>query len=178
MREIACDVLDALHFLHRHRILHRDVKPQNILVDGDRGSGRARLCDFGFARHLAERTLVLTSVKGTPLYMAPEVMDGRPYDQGVDLWSVGCILYELCVGAAPFATSDLTKLISKVRYDSIRWPGSMGGECRSFLQGLLEKDFRRRMKWPEVITHPFVADYFRKNPPEPVMKTPIFPSFS
>ncbi len=44
-------------------------------------SGRAKLCDFGFARHMAEQTLVLTSVKGTPLYMAPEVMEGKPYDE-------------------------------------------------------------------------------------------------
>lgn len=76
--------------------------------------GRAKLCDFGFARTLGNETMVLTSVKGTPLYMAPEVMEGKPYDQAVDLWSVGCILYELCVGATPFATTDLTKLISKV----------------------------------------------------------------
>ncbi len=126
---------------------------------------------------------MLTSVKGTPLYMAPEVMEGKPYDQSVDLWSVGCILYELCTGQTPFATNDLTALISKVRscesptcsyflnnfylfkvrYDCISWPQDMGEECKSFLQGLLEKDCKKRMSWQQVLKHPFVAEAFGKN---------------
>ena len=58
--EIAVDLLSALFFLHRRRILHRDLKPHNVLVDAD---GRAKLCDFGFARSLAADTLVCTSIK-------------------------------------------------------------------------------------------------------------------
>ena len=70
-REIAGDLVTALHYLHSHRVLHRDIKPQNILLDP---AGRAKLCDFGFARNLGLDTLVLTSIKGTPLYMAPELI--------------------------------------------------------------------------------------------------------
>ena len=132
VREIAVDLLSALHYLHQNRILHRDVKPQNVLIDA---KGRAKLCDFGFARNLGLNTHVLTSIKGTPLYMAPELIEERPYDQAADLWSVGCILYELLVGSPPFSTKNIIQLINKVRHDSIQWPEDMSDICRNFLQG-------------------------------------------
>lgn len=101
--------------------------------------------------------------------MAPELIEERPYDHAADLWSVGCILYELLVGAPPFSTNNLFQLIKKVRYDSIRWPGeeTMSPVCSSFLQGLLEKDSRRRLVWPELLRHPFVSEHFERNPPPP-----------
>ena len=83
VQQIAVDLISALHYLHSHRILHRDVKPQNVLIDAN---GVAKLCDFGFARNLTINTFVLTSIKGTPLYMAPEMIDEKPYDHNADLW--------------------------------------------------------------------------------------------
>ncbi len=67
---IAKQLVAALHYLHTHRVIHRDMKPQNILVGARR---TVKLCDFGFARAMSSQTLVLTSIKGTPLYMAPEL---------------------------------------------------------------------------------------------------------
>ena len=83
VQQMAVDLICALHYLHSHRILHRDVKPQNVLIDSN---GAAKLCDFGFARNLTINTYVLTSIKGTPLYMAPEMIDEKPYDHTADLW--------------------------------------------------------------------------------------------
>ena len=62
---------------------YRDLKPQNILIEAD---GKAKLCDFGFARSMSTDTFVLTSIKGTPLYMAPEIIEQCPYDHSADLW--------------------------------------------------------------------------------------------
>jgi serine/threonine protein kinase len=85
MRMVACQLLSALYYLHSDRILHRDIKPQNILLTSD---GIIKLCDFGFARSMDLNTYVLTSVKGTPLYMAPEIIEEKPYDHNADLWYI------------------------------------------------------------------------------------------
>ena len=73
--------------------------------------GAVKLCDFGFARHMSAKTMVLTSIKGTPLYMAPELVQEKPYTETVDLWSVGVILFELYTGQPPFYTNNIYSLI-------------------------------------------------------------------
>ncbi|XP_038565198.1 serine/threonine-protein kinase 36 isoform X1 [Micropterus salmoides] len=155
VREIACQLVSALYYLHSHRILHRDMKPQNILLGK---SGVVKLCDFGFARAMSVSTLVLTSIKGTPLYMSPELVEEKPYDHTADLWSLGCILYELHTGAPPFYTNSIFHLVQLIVRDPVKWPDSMSTSCTSFLKGLLTKDPQKRLSWPDLLHHPFVAD--------------------
>ncbi|KAM9348904.1 serine/threonine-protein kinase 36 [Symphorus nematophorus] len=155
VREIACQLVSALYYLHSHRILHRDMKPQNILLGK---SGVVKLCDFGFARAMSVSTLVLTSIKGTPLYMSPELVEEKPYDHTADLWSLGCILYELHTGAPPFYTNSIFHLVQLIVRDTIKWPDTMSDSCTSFLKGLLTKDPQKRLSWPDLLHHPFVAD--------------------
>ncbi|XP_009323136.1 PREDICTED: serine/threonine-protein kinase 36, partial [Pygoscelis adeliae] len=154
VQTIAAQLVSALYYLHSHRILHRDMKPQNILLGKD---GVVKLCDFGFARAMSIHTMVLTSIKGTPLYMSPELVEERPYDHTADLWSVGCILYELFVGTPPFYTSSIFQLVSLIVKDPIKWPEAISPVFKSFLQGLLMKDPHQRLSWPELLSHPFIA---------------------
>ena len=84
------------------------MKPQNILISAN---GVIKLCDFGFARAMSNNTVVLTSIKGTPLYMSPELVQEMPYDHTADLWSLGVIIYELFVGQPPFYTNSIYTLI-------------------------------------------------------------------
>ncbi|XP_009980493.1 PREDICTED: serine/threonine-protein kinase 36, partial [Tauraco erythrolophus] len=154
VQTIAAQLVSALYYLHSHRILHRDMKPQNILLGKD---GIVKLCDFGFARAMSIHTMVLTSIKGTPLYMSPELVEERPYDHTADLWSVGCILYELFVGTPPFYTSSIFQLVSLIVKDPVKWPEAISPVFKSFLQGLLMKDPHQRLSWPELLSHPFIA---------------------
>ncbi|XP_073927823.1 serine/threonine-protein kinase 36 isoform X2 [Castor canadensis] len=154
VQAIAAQLVSALYYLHSHRILHRDMKPQNILLAKD---GGIKLCDFGFARAMSTNTMVLTSIKGTPLYMSPELVEERPYDHTADLWSVGCILYELAVGTPPFYTTSIFQLVSLILKDPVRWPSTISPCFKNFLQGLLIKDPRQRLSWPDLLHHPFIA---------------------
>ncbi|XP_071789839.1 serine/threonine-protein kinase 36-like isoform X1 [Asterias amurensis] len=158
---IAAQLVSALHYLHSHRILHRDMKPQNILLGK---GGIVKLCDFGFARAMSLNTLVLTSIKGTPLYMAPELVEEKPYDHTADLWSLGCILYELFVGTPPFYTNSIFQLVSLIIKDPVKWPKNMSAEFKDFLQGLLTKNPRGRLSWPNLLHHPFVAEKVQVSP--------------
>ncbi len=155
VQTIARQLVAALHYLHSNRIIHRDMKPQNILIAAD---GTVKLCDFGFARAMSQDTFVLTSIKGTPLYMAPELVQEQPYTPAVDIWSMGVILYELFVGKPPFYTTSIYKLIKQIVNESPSYPSAMSRSFRDFLEGVLEKDPKKRLGWPDLLEHPFISD--------------------
>ena len=110
IRVYAKQILDAMMYLHKMRIMHRDLKPQNILLE----KGGIKLCDFGFAKEMSASTNFLRSIKGTPLYIAPEILLSKPYTHKVDVWSFGIILYELATGRTPFYASSIQQLQPKI----------------------------------------------------------------
>uniref|UniRef100_A0A8D8SF66 non-specific serine/threonine protein kinase n=1 Tax=Cacopsylla melanoneura TaxID=428564 RepID=A0A8D8SF66_9HEMI len=153
--QILTNLISALYYLHSNRVLHRDLKPQNVLLNK---AGIAMLCDFGFARSMAAGTHVLTSIKGTPLYMAPELIAERPYDHTADLWSLGCIAYEIHIGQPPFKTMSILHLIRLLKTREVTFPQDVSPEYKDLVQGLLEKDASQRLSWPELLYHPLVQD--------------------
>jgi serine/threonine-protein kinase len=102
---VVCALLDALHYAHGRGIVHRDVKPANVLlaIDADEGLGEVRLTDFGIARIGDVNQTVAGEMLGTPAVMSPEQLRGEPVDRRADLWSVGVILYEMLTGTRPFS---------------------------------------------------------------------------
>ncbi|CAL8070029.1 unnamed protein product [Calicophoron daubneyi] len=170
VQSVACQLVSALYYLHAHRILHRDMKPQNILLGQE---GVVKLCDFGFARIMSLNAMVLTSIKGTPLYMAPELVEEKPYDHTADLWALGCILYELFVGTPPFYTNSIFELVRMITRKSIHWPPDMSPEFKDFLTRLLQKDTRKRLQWPGLLEHPFVVKGVQISPGTRLLSSPF-----
>ncbi|XP_062245326.1 serine/threonine-protein kinase ULK3 isoform X2 [Platichthys flesus] len=150
LQQIAC----ALQFLHERNISHLDLKPQNILLSGS----ALKLADFGFAQYMSpwDEQSVL---RGSPLYMAPEMVCRRQYDSRVDLWSVGVILYEALFGRAPFASRSYSELEEKIRSNQpVELPpgARVSKDCRDLLLRLLERNPDVRITFAEFFTHPFV----------------------
>lgn len=157
VQDIALQLVLALDYLHNQmRITHRDLKPQNILLFRN---GRVALCDFGFARALGTGSSLHTTIKGTPLYMAPELVQERPYSFRVDLWSLGVILYELVEGVPPFFAASLVELMKQIVSSKVQLPATaaMSPSFQSFLLGLLQKDPAQRLCWPKLLSDPFLA---------------------
>src|SRR5205085_5143652 len=98
--ELTLQVARGLAFAHGQGLVHRDVKPQNVLLDGD---GRAKVTDFGIAHAVDVDGMTITgTIMGTSNYIAPEQARGQPVDEQTDVYSVGCVLYELLAGEVPF----------------------------------------------------------------------------
>ncbi|KAF8558554.1 kinase-like protein [Imleria badia] len=122
----------ALKFLRTRNLIHRDIKPQNLLLNPAPPEELARghpigvpilkVADFGFARSLPKAMLAET-LCGSPLYMAPEILRYEKYDAKADLWSVGAVLYEMCVGKPPFRAQNHVELLKKIEHSKgVKFP--------------------------------------------------------
>ena len=100
----------ALHFIHNRNILHRDLKAQNIFVK----DGQLKLGDFGISKVLTGSVAFAQTMIGTPYYMSPEVFKGKRYDFKSDIWSLGCVLYELITFKHAFDATNLNSLAQKI----------------------------------------------------------------
>ena len=106
---VITQVLSALGFAHQNGIVHRDVKPSNIMV---LNSGAVKVADFGIARIDASEFTIVGDLLGTPAYMAPEQFAGAPVDKRTDLFAAGVILFEMLTGVKPFRGKSITEIIS------------------------------------------------------------------
>ncbi|KIS65660.1 serine/threonine protein kinase ATG1 [Mycosarcoma maydis] len=133
VRSILTQLAAALEFMRARDIVHRDIKPQNLLLQppdaaflalgNPREIPQMKVADFGFARHLSVNTLAET-LCGSPLYMAPEILRFEKYDAKADLWSVGAVLFEMTVGKPPFRAANHVELLKRIERgeDKIKFP--------------------------------------------------------
>jgi serine/threonine-protein kinase len=105
-------VADALHFAHQRGVIHRDIKPANIVFD--QRTRRVRVMDFGVARLENSRATRTGIILGSPSYMAPEQLDGRPVTAQSDVFSLGVTLFQLLTGTLPFRSDSIPGLMQKI----------------------------------------------------------------
>ena len=131
----------ALEHLHKHNIVYRDLKPENVLINKD---GYIKITDFGLSRMNVKKNEAKT-ICGTPEYLAPEIVMKLGYGKTVDWWTLGSILYEMLVGVPPFYTSNREELFYKIKFVNPKLPGYLSEETKKLLEGLLKKDPTRRL---------------------------------
>jgi len=154
MREIAF----GLEFLRSKGIVHRDLKLENILVTKDElGNYRLKLCDFTFAKSLAKSEMTNT-VCGSPLYMAPEVLNAQPYTEQADLWSVGVIMFQILFDQYPYTADSSVQLAQIIAKNDLEFPTKsvISPHAMDLLKRLLEKDPFKRISWDDFFHHPFL----------------------
>ena len=161
------DVLSALNFLHSKRIVHRDVKPENLLYEHERAGAPLKLIDFGFAVQL-EMGQRATEMCGTSAYIAPEVLRGD-YSVECDVWSLGVITYVMLSGRLPFngrtdeeKEARILRHTGSVFFSEARGWGSISEEAKDFIRKLLLPEERERMTGRQALQHPWILQQQQK----------------
>ena len=146
----------AMKYLIERNIIHRDIKPQNILVFN---KNTIKLTDFGFARYFDKTTMVET-LCGSPLYMSPEIIKYKKYSHKADLWSIGVIIYEILTGRPPYRAKTHYELAKKIENSPILLPKMipLSKVCTDLLLKLLQKESTNRISWQEFFNHEWIRN--------------------
>lgn len=160
-RDIIRPIIDAINYCHSLGIVHRDIKPENLLFSSkDQATAIVKVSDFGLARFMEEDVLATTTC-GTPGYVAPEILEQKPYNQSCDYWSIGVVLYVLLSGMPPFYDDDNFALYEKIKtaeydFDAEVWESVSSG-AKEIIKSLLLIDPTKRMRPDELLKHPWIT---------------------
>ncbi|KAG7482834.1 rhodopsin kinase [Solea senegalensis] len=159
----AAQIIQGLEHLHQKRIIYRDLKPENVLLDNQ---GNVRISDLGLAVELADNQFKIKGYAGTPGFMAPELLRGEEYDHSVDYFALGVTLYEFLAANGPFRTRgekvENKVLKKRILNDIVKYPEKFSENARSICEGLLCKEVDKRLRFKngscdEFRMHPFFS---------------------
>jgi serum/glucocorticoid-regulated kinase 2 len=151
--EIAC----ALEYLHARRVVYRDLKPENVLLDA---SGHVKLADFGLAKEgVGDADRGARSVCGTPEYLAPEIIDRLGHGTAADVWSFGMVLHEMLTGLPPWYTTDRKELFARLRAAPLAFPRDrfVSRDARALIAACLRRDPVERPSAKDMTFYEFFA---------------------
>ena len=176
VQHIMRQIVSGIQYLHNNKILHRDLKSDNILVHFESEEDKknfnllkcvVKIIDFGFARYLENDTLA-QSVLGSPINMDPQILmkmrkidnnQSFGYDQKADIWSLGTICYEILIGTPPFDATSYEELTSKIQRGNYKIPNNLqlSVEAVSFLNAMLKYDPKQRLDINQLAKHKFLT---------------------
>ncbi|KAF4083844.1 hypothetical protein AMELA_G00122040 [Ameiurus melas] len=157
---LVTQILVALRHLHFKNIVHCDLKPENVLLASADSFPQVKLCDFGFARIIGEKSF-RRSVVGTPAYLAPEVLRNKGYNRSLDMWSVGVIIYVSLSGTFPFNEDE--DIHDQIQNAAFMYPPNpwkkVTSEAIDLINNLLQVKMRKRYSVDKSLSHPWLQDY-------------------
>ncbi|KAM3582974.1 hypothetical protein VKS41_004730 [Umbelopsis sp. WA50703] len=180
VRFIVAELSLAIHYLHEHNIVHRDIKPDNILFDD---KGHTHLTDFNIALKCRQSSPMYT-VAGSIAYMAPEVVTKKGYDKAIDWWSLGATTYELLFGRRPFRGNSNDSISKAIAYEDLKFPDNaydvLSNECIDFITKLMCKNPADRLGvstegYAQLISHPWFRDIDWKQIEQQTAEPPFSP---
>lgn len=157
-RKIFGQLILILEYLHNKLgIVHRDIKCENIIIDSQ---FNVHLIDFGFAKRCersCEKDQIFVTTCGSPAYVAPEIIENKPYNFLVDVWSAGVVLYAILCGRLPFQDPNISTMLELIVGTEPEYPPRLSMSCVDLLRRMLTKDPHARISVPELKEHPWIV---------------------
>ena len=152
------DVISAIYYLHHMNppIIHRDIKPENILINNEM---KAKLTDFGWSNYL-DTFSKRTTMCGTPVYLAPELVNNTGHDHRVDIWCIGVLMFELLTGHPPWMGEDVQTLKYNISRMKINWQKHMDPDAVDLIKKILRYNPEERISLRNMLIHPFFTKYY------------------
>ncbi|KAI6175836.1 Calcium/calmodulin-dependent protein kinase type 1 [Aphelenchoides bicaudatus] len=154
-------VLEAVSFMHSNGVVHRDLKPENLLYYNQEEESKIMISDFGLSKITTEESGIMATACGTPGYVAPEVLQQKPYGKAVDIWSIGVIGYILLCGYPPFYDENDANLFAQIidgryEFDSPYWD-EISDSAKDFISHLMCCNPEQRYSCERALGHPWIC---------------------
>ena len=168
--DFSIQIKNGLEYLLTNNILHRDIKPQNILVSSNK---ILKITDFGLSKHINNNQLMET-ICGSPLYMAPEIIKNKEYTIKSDIWSFGIIIYEMIYGFVPFKSNNIYGLITMIEKKPIFFnSNNISEDCIFLLKSMLKKNPKDRISWYDLFKSKWLNNNILLNLENSLLEIPI-----
>ena len=159
LKKIIIQVIEIIKYLHSLDIIYRDIKPENILLDKDYN---VKLCDYGWASYLSKGQFC-SAYCGTPEYVSPEVIKKYPYNEKVDIWGIGVLIFELVFGYPPFTSNFNEDRFNNIKEGKINWPKDLNDmELKDLIEKILKVNPKDRISLDEIEKHQWLFDTYKK----------------
>jgi calcium/calmodulin-dependent protein kinase I len=160
-RDLVKILLESIQYMHSADVVHRDLKPENLLLTNKEDVADIKLADFGFAKKVQMDDKGLATACGTPGYVAPEILQARPYGKEVDIWSIGVITYILLCGYPPFHDDNQGVLFRKIKtgrfeFDSPYWD-NVSTEAKDLISKMLVLNPADRWTATQLLDHTWIT---------------------